>query len=320
MFVQHTKRCRNRLCYINNTVCDSPRNRFSQQDKLCETLFLHLCVHTKQISFDVFRVPSRSTRGKDAMPSGGDGSSCSPIRAIGEAFARRAFSPRAVRAPRPAMGEPIVQIDRDQIPQPTNGTNPVPGAADQQVTMISIPAGGPDDGQMMAPYVQQPQPATSDFESAVGLATTLTCEGAPIGDEEPSGLFMSDTDPLTDPSIDREVPAAGNSEDPAEAADRPAPDEQDGSGQPTPSGSLHTVLNMLSGVNSGLQVRQQAVPEHIQVTNLFRVVENHLVKGTLRKSKHQHSTKIYCRTSLPYQALLRHPWLTKPFRPNLLRT
>ena len=187
--------------------------------------------------------------------------------------------------------------------------------------MISIPAGGPDDGQMMAPYVQQPQPATSDAESAVGSATTLTCEGAPIGDEEPAGLFMSDTDPPTDPSIDREVPAAGNLEDPAEAADRLAPEEQDGNNQPQPSENLRTqtVLNLLSGLNSGLQVRQKAVPEHIQVQNLFRLVETHMVKGTLRKSKHQHSTKIYRRTSLPHQALLRHPWSTKPFRPNLLR-
>ena len=147
------------------------------------------------------------------MPSGGDGSSCSPIRVIAVAFARRPFSPRAVRAPRPAMGEPIVQIDRDQNPQPTNGVNPLPGVADQQITFISIPAGGPDEGQRMAPYVHQHQPATSDVESAVGSATTLTCEGTPIGDEEPSGLFMSDTDPPTDPSIDREVPAAGNLEE-----------------------------------------------------------------------------------------------------------
>ena len=193
---------------------------------------------------DEFWESSRSTKEKVAMPSGGDGSSCSPIRAIAVAFARRPFSPRAVRAPRPATGEPIVQIDRDQNPQPTNGTNPVPGVADQQVTMISIPACGPDDGQMMAPYVQQPQPATSDVESAAASATTLTCEGTPIGDEEPSGLFMSDTDPLSDPSIDREVFAPGNLEDAAEAADRHAPDLQDGNNQPQPSG--HCVVRQSS--------------------------------------------------------------------------
>ena len=118
-----------------------------------------------------------------------------------------------------------MQIDRDQNPQPTNGVNPLPGVADQQVTFISIPAGGPDEGQRMALYVHPPQPATSDVESAVGSATTLTCEGTPIGDEEPSGLFMSDTDPPTDPSIDREVLAAGNLEDPAESAGCLAPEE-----------------------------------------------------------------------------------------------
>ena len=135
----------------------------------CVTLYCYIIVSVpSSFLFDDFWEPSRSTKEKDAMPSGGDGSSCSPIRAIVVAFARRPFSPRAVRAPRPATGEPIVQIDRDQNPQPTNGTNPVPGAADQQVTMISIPAGGPDDGQMMAPYIQQPQPATPDAESAVG--------------------------------------------------------------------------------------------------------------------------------------------------------
>ena len=212
------------------------------------------------------------------MPSGGDGLSCSPIRAIVAAFATRPISPRAVRAPRPAIGEPIVQNDRDLNPQPTNGTIPVPGAADQQVTMISIPAGGPDDGQMMAPYVQQPQPATSDVESGVGSATTLTCEGTPKGDEEPAGLLRSGTEP-TDPSIDREVLAAENAEDQAEAADRPGPDEQDGSGQPQPSEDFHTVFSMLGGVNSGLQVRQQAVPEHIQVKQMFRVVENPYGEG-----------------------------------------
>ena len=80
-------------------------------------------------------------------------------------------------------------------------------------------------------------------------------------------------------TIDREVLATENAEDPAESADRPGPDEQDGSGQPKPSERLHTVLNMLSGVNSGLQVRQQVVPKHIQVKHLFRVVENQYGEG-----------------------------------------
>ena len=116
----------------------------------CVKHYLYIIVSVpSRFPLDDFWEPSRSTKEKDAMPSGGDGSSCSPIRAIGEAFARRAFFPRAVRAPRPAIGEPIVQNDRDLNLQPTNGTTSVPGVADQQVTMISVPAGGPDDGQIM---------------------------------------------------------------------------------------------------------------------------------------------------------------------------
>ena len=179
-----------------------------QQDNVCvDNMFCMFVSLPNTFPCVVFRAPAPMTKGRDAMPSGGDTPSCSPIRAIGEALARRALSPRAVRASRPATGEPIVQMDRDQNPQPTNGANPVPGAADQQVTFISVPAGGPNEGQRMAPYVHQSQPATSDAESAVSLgATTLTCEGTPRGDEEPAGLMASDTEPPTDPSIDREVP------------------------------------------------------------------------------------------------------------------
>ena len=208
------------------------------------------------------------TKGKDAMPSGGDTPSCSPIRVLGEAIARRALSPRAMRASRPATGEPIVQMDRDQSPQPSNGANPVPAAADQQITFISIPAGGPNEGQRMAPHVHQSQPATSDAESAVSLgATTLTCEGTPRGDEEPAGLMVSHTEPPTDPSIEREIPPAGNLEQPAQAEEDLAHQEQHSGNQAQPGEGLHTqaVLNLLSGVNCAIQVRQSVVLGHIQV-------------------------------------------------------
>ena len=132
--------------------------------------------------FECFWAPTRSTKDKEVMPSGGSGDtpSCSPIRAL-TALGRRALSPRAVRALRPASGEPILQIDRDQNPQPT-ARQLGPGSADQQVNMISIHAGGPGEGQRYVPYQQQPQPPTSDAESGMGSATTQTCEGTPIGD------------------------------------------------------------------------------------------------------------------------------------------
>ena len=72
-------------------------------------------------------------------------------------------------------------------------------------------------------------------------------------------------------------------EDPAEAAGCPAPEEQNGNNQSQRSENLRTqtVLNLLSGVNSGLQVRQQAVPAHIQVPlqSLIQVVENPYGEG-----------------------------------------
>ena len=105
---------------------------------------------------------------------------------------RRALSPRTERALRTAIGEPVLQINHDQNPQPTGQSGP--GFADQQVTMLSIPAGGPGEGQRYISYQQQPQPQTSDAESRLG--STQTCEKTPIGDEEPMGL-MSDTDPST---------------------------------------------------------------------------------------------------------------------------
>ena len=77
--------------------------------------------------------------------------------------------------------------------------------------MISVPAGGPDDGQKTVQYIQHVQPATSDAESR-GSATTQTCDGIITGDEEPAGLVRSDTE-ATDPSLDKEIPTIAKAED-----------------------------------------------------------------------------------------------------------
>ena len=104
-----------------------------------------MCVPS-DVLFEYVWALTRTTN-KEVMPSGGSGDtpSCSPIRALAD-LGRRALSPRAVRALRPASGEPILQIERDQNPQPT-ARQPGPGSADQQVTMLCVPAGGPDEGQ-----------------------------------------------------------------------------------------------------------------------------------------------------------------------------
>ena len=54
-----------------------------------------------------------------------------------------------------------------------------------------------------------PQAPTSDAESGVLSASTdqvPTLEGTPLGDEELEGFHRSDTEPPTDPSVEREVP------------------------------------------------------------------------------------------------------------------
>ena len=113
-----------------------------------------------------------------------------------------------------------MQGDSGQNPQPSNGTSSVPRTADQQVTMISVPAGGLDDGQKIVPYTQHVQPATSDAELGVGSAITQTCDGTVTGEEEPAGLVRSDTEAIV-PSVDKEVPITAKAEDQSEPEDRP---------------------------------------------------------------------------------------------------
>ena len=164
---------------------------------------------------------------------------------------------------------------QDQNPQPTSGVVTVPGAGDQEVTFILIPAGGPHEGQRMAPYTHQAQPATSDGESAVSMgATTQSLEETPVGDEEPAGL-RSDTEP---PSLDTEVQVEERPEDPVQPPGHPSLEVQDISDQAEPNEGKHIqrVLNLLTGVNNGILVRQAAVPANIKVSrkDLLRLPDN----------------------------------------------
>ena len=146
------------------------------------------------------------------MPSYSDTPSCSPIRGL-VTLGRKALSPRRNRDLQPACVEPIIQSASDQNPQPTV-TGMSSDQANQHGMMISIPIGGPGEGQQCVHYGptvcplpmeshQCPQPPTSDAESGVLSVSTATLEGTPLGDEEPEGFHRSDTEPPTDPSFER---------------------------------------------------------------------------------------------------------------------
>ena len=144
--------------------------------------------------------------------------------------------------------------------------------------MISIPAGGPGESQKCVPCQHHSQPPTSDAESGVCSVSTVTLEGTPIGEEEPEGLHRSDTEPPTDPSVERELPEAANSENPRQAAGNACPEEQGAGNQEEPEEGLQIqkVLNMLDGVSITLQARQSAVLADIQVSfgSLLQVPDN----------------------------------------------
>ena len=165
------------------------------------------------------------------MPSGGSGDtpSCSPIRALAS-LGKRAFSPRRTRDLQPAFGEPTIQSDRDQNPQPT-ATGMGSDQESQHGMMISISVGGPGEGQQCVPYRHYPQPPTSDAESGVLSVSTATLEGTPLGEEEPEELHRSDTEPPTDPSVERELPEDAKLEDSRQVADDAGPNDQ-GAGNP----------------------------------------------------------------------------------------
>ena len=159
--------------------------------------------------------------------------------------------------------------------------------------MISIPIGGPGEGQQCVHYGPTvhpspmesqhcPQATTSDAESGVLSASTdqvPTLEGTPLGDEEPEGLHRSDAEPPTDPSVEREVPEEAEVED----SDQPAEDtgaNDQGAGNPEEpeEGGLpiQTVLNMLDGVSLNLKARGEAVPAsiHVSLDSLLLVPDN----------------------------------------------
>ena len=89
---------------------------------------------------------------------------------------------------------------------------------------------------------------------------------------------MSDTDPSTGPSVEREAPEAGNLEHPRQVAGNFAPEEQNASNQSQPEEGvqIQKVLNLLNGMNNALQARQIAVLAHIKVplSSLLPVVDN----------------------------------------------
>ena len=106
--------------------------------------------------------------------------------------------------------------------------------------MISIPVGGPGEGQHCIPYgpavvlaplenQEFPQAATSDAESGVLSASTEqvpTLEGTPLGEEEPEGFHRSDTEPPTDRSMEREVPEDAEQEGSDQAAEDTGANDQ----------------------------------------------------------------------------------------------
>ena len=193
------------------------------------------------------------------MPSGGHGSS--QIRVLTSAFTGRPISPRSERAHKPKLGEPIVQSDDAQNLLPIIGMSSGQRPEEQYDAMISVPAGGPNDGQRTVQYIQHAQPATSDAESR-GSATTQT------GEEEPAGCIPSDTEP-TDPSPDKEAPAIATADNQSEAGDSHNGTGQTKSDQHKDKYKFRKVITMLKGLDSTSDLRHAAVPSHIQVQELL---------------------------------------------------
>ena len=169
-----------------------------------------MCSHQAYLFCCSSGVVHHPTKEKAAtMPSGGHG--CSPIRALASAITGRPISPRSERAHKPKLGEQIVQSDDAQNLLPTTGMSSGRRPEEQYDAMISVPAGGPNDGQRTVQYIQHGPPATSDAESR-GSATTQT------GEEEPADFMRSDTEP-TDPSPDKEIRAIATADNQSEAGD-----------------------------------------------------------------------------------------------------
>ena len=103
---------------------------------------------------------------------------CAPFGAIASAFSGRAPSPKPQRPPSHPQGEPIIQVDGPP-PSPSAEWNRMYGG-------MSVPAGGPQDGQTNSFFLDnQPteeQPAGSDVESN---STWQRCSPTTREDEAP---------------------------------------------------------------------------------------------------------------------------------------
>ena len=295
---------------------------FVSNDSFAQMSFsFYLCVPKDLLCEDV-QAPSR-TKDKEDMPIGGNGDtpSCSPIRSLAS-IGKMAFSQRRTRNLQPAFGEPTIQSDRDQNPQPTV-TGMGSDQENQHGMMISIPVGVPGEGQQCVPYRHYPQPPTSDAESGVLSVSTATLEGTPLGDVEPEGFHRSDTEPPTDPSVERELPEEAKFEDSRQVADDAGPNDQ-GAGNPEEpeEGGLPTqkVLNLLDGVSIDLKARQTAVLANIQVSldSLLQVPVNpygdvHTMEVQEPTLSHTLVGDFTLSPSAPPEILVEQVFQTKPF-------
>ena len=163
------------------------------------------------------------------MPSGGDTPSCSPIRSI-TSWGRRGLSPRANRTHQAPLGEPTLQTEANQDPQTTMQGE---GQEVGQAAMISVPRGGPGEGNHFVAHL--PNAPTSDTESGIASASTVFTQGATtIGEEEPHGFIRSDTEPSPEVTAERAGPMDEESHQaPAEGDLRDNEDEEDQDPEPT---------------------------------------------------------------------------------------
>ena len=99
---------------------------------------------------------------------------------------------------------------------------------DNQIsTMISVPVGGPGEGQQFVPCFAHGHPPTSDAESGTCSVSTVTQGATTLGEAEPDGFHRSDTEPPTDLSVERERPEDTKADQPTK--------EEDSQGQEEPN-------------------------------------------------------------------------------------
>ena len=107
-----------------------------------------------------------------------------------------------------------------------------------------------------------------------------TLEGTPLGDEEPEGFHRADTEPPTDPSVEKEVPEEAEMEDSDQAAeDTGANDQCAGNSEEPEEGGppTQTVPNMLDGVSLNLKARAEPLDAqgiHVALGSLLLLLDN----------------------------------------------